>query len=45
MAETCGHLKRHQERSKEGRKQTPTHRGSVCGLRASTLKNKKLIKD
>ena len=32
MAETCGHPKRHQGRSKEGRKRTPTRRGSVYGL-------------
>ena len=34
MAETCGHPKRHQGRSREGRKQTPTHRGSVYGLKS-----------
>ena len=32
MAETYKYLKRHQERSKEGRRQTPTYKGSICGL-------------
>ena len=32
MAETCGYPKRHSGRSREGKKQTPTRRGSVCGL-------------
>ena len=34
MAETCGYPKRHQGKSKKGRKQTPTHRDSVCGLKS-----------
>ena len=33
MVETCGYPKRHQGRSKKGRKQIPTYRGSMCGLR------------
>ena len=33
MAETHGYSKRHQRRSKKGRKQTPMYRGSVCGLK------------
>ena len=33
MVETYGYPKRHQGRSREGRKQIPIYRGSVCGLR------------
>ena len=36
MAETCGYPKRHQGRSREGRRRIPTHRGSVCGLIGKT---------
>ena len=31
IAETCGYPKRHQGRSREGRRRTPTHKGSICG--------------
>ena len=34
MVETCKYPKRHQRRSREGRKQIPIYRGSVCGLRS-----------
>ena len=34
MAETYGHPKRHQGKFKEGKKRTPTCRGSVCGLKS-----------
>ena len=34
MAETYKHPKKHQGRSREGRKQISTHRGSACGLRS-----------
>ena len=34
MAETYKHSKRHQEKSRKGRKRTPIYRGSVCGLRS-----------
>ena len=36
MAETCGYPKRYQRRSREGRKHTPTHKGSVYGLTGKT---------
>ena len=32
MVETCRHPKRHQGRSREGRRRTLTHRGSTCSL-------------
>ena len=32
MAETRGYPKRHQGRFREGRKQIPIYRGSMCGL-------------
>ena len=34
MAETYRYPKRHQRRSREGKKRTPIYRGSVCGLRS-----------
>ena len=34
MAETYGYPKRHQKRFREGRKQIPTYRGSVYGLKS-----------
>ena len=34
MVETCGHLKRHQEKSKKGKKQIPTYRGSIYSLKS-----------
>ena len=34
MAETYGHPKRYQGKSKERRKQTPIYKGSICGLRS-----------
>ena len=34
MAETYKYPKRHQGRSRKGRKRTPTYRGSICGLRS-----------
>ena len=36
MAETYGYPKRHQGRPREGKEQTPTRRGSICGLRGRT---------
>ena len=34
MAETCRYPKRHQGRSKEGRKRIPMRRGSMCSLKS-----------
>ena len=34
MVETYRYPKRHQRRFKEGRKQTPIYRGSVCSLKS-----------
>ena len=34
MAEIYRYPKRHQRKSREGRKRTPMYRGSVCGLRS-----------
>ena len=34
MVETYKYPKRHQRRSRKGRKQTPICRGNVCGLRS-----------
>ena len=32
MAETRGHFKRHQGRSREGRRHIPTYKSNACGL-------------
>ena len=34
MTETYRYPKRHEGRSREGRKQIPIYRGSACGLRS-----------
>ena len=36
MVETYRYPKRHQEKPKEGRGQTPIHKGSICGLKSRT---------
>ena len=36
MAEIYKYPKRHQGRSREGRRRTPTYKGSICGLTGRT---------
>ena len=44
MAKTYKYPKRHQERPKEERRQTPTRRGSMCGLIGRTNRLGTLVK-